>query len=119
MSVPRSPNAPAHSMRSKRLRAGGDVLLSAMIAGDCLLKRYILWDPRSRPMKKPVSARLARNLMNIAPCINSSSGRVLAISEDFRQLRVRHKHTRQTHNQERTIYGGSMFSAIDPFFMLM
>src|SRR3569833_3222410 len=117
MSVPRSPNAPAHSMRSKRLRAGGDVLLSAMIAGDCLLKRYILRDPRSRPMKKPVSARLARILMNIAPCIRSSGGRVLAISEDFRQLRVRLKLTWLTRNLVGTIYGGSMYSAIGPFYM--
>jgi hypothetical protein len=32
-------------MRSKRLCAGIDVLLSATIESDCLAKRYILGDP--------------------------------------------------------------------------
>jgi hypothetical protein len=70
-------------------------------------------------MKKPVSARLARILMNIAPCIRSSGGRVVELSRDFRRLRVKLRLTWLTRNLVGTIYGGSMYSAIDPFYMLM
>jgi hypothetical protein len=70
-------------------------------------------------MKRPISARLARFLMNIAPCIRSSGGRVMALSQDFRRLQVRLKLTWLTRNLVGTIYGGSMYSAIDPFYMLM
>ena len=70
-------------------------------------------------MKKPISARLARFLMNLAPCIRSSGGKVVALSRDFTRLRVRLKLTWLTRNLVGTIYGGSMYSAIDPFYMLM
>jgi acyl-coenzyme A thioesterase PaaI-like protein len=70
-------------------------------------------------MKKPISARLARILMNLAPCIRSSGGRVVALSEDFTQLRVRLRLSWLTRNLVGTIYGGSMYSATDPFYMLM
>jgi acyl-coenzyme A thioesterase PaaI-like protein len=70
-------------------------------------------------MKKTISAGFARFLMNVAPCIRSSGGRVMALSRDFRHLRVRLKLTLLTRNLVGTIYGGSMYSAIDPFYMLM
>ena len=70
-------------------------------------------------MKRPISAGLARFLMNVAPCIRSSGGRVTALSRDFRRLQVRLKLTWLTRNLVGTIYGGSMYSAIDPFYMLM
>jgi acyl-coenzyme A thioesterase PaaI-like protein len=70
-------------------------------------------------MKRPVPAGLARFLMNVAPCIRSSGGRVMALSRDFRHLQVRLKLTWLTRNLVGTIYGGSMYSAIDPFYMLM
>jgi hypothetical protein len=57
--------------------------------------------------------------MNVAPCIRSSGGRVISLSRDFRHLRVRLKLTWLTRNLVGTIYGGSMYSAIDPFYMLM
>ena len=70
-------------------------------------------------MKMPVSPRLARMMMNIAPCIRSSGGRVVELSQDFRKLRVKLRLTWLTRNLVGTIYGGSMYSAIDPFYMLM
>jgi acyl-coenzyme A thioesterase PaaI-like protein len=69
-------------------------------------------------MKQP-SARLARFLMNLAPCIRASGGRIVALSDDFKHLRVRLKLSRLTRNLVGTIYGGSMYSSIDPFYMLM
>ena len=70
-------------------------------------------------MKKPISAGLARILMNVAPCIRASGGRVVELSRDFRRLRVKLRLTWLTRNLVGTIYGGSMYSAIDPFYMLM
>jgi hypothetical protein len=43
----------------------------------------------------------------------------MALSRDFRHLRVRLKLTLLTRNLVGTIYGGSMYSAIDPFYMVM
>ncbi len=68
---------------------------------------------------KPPSARLARFLMNLAPCIRASGGRIVALSDDFKHLRVRLKLNLLTRNLVGTIYGGSLYSSIDPFYMLM
>ena len=68
---------------------------------------------------KPPSARLARFLMNLAPCIRASGGRIVTISDDFKHLRVRLKLSLLTRNLVGTIYGGSLYSSIDPFYMLM
>lgn len=57
--------------------------------------------------------------MNVAPCIRSSGGRVVALSQDFTRLRVRLELSWLTRNLVGTIYGGSMYSAIDPFYMLI
>jgi hypothetical protein len=43
----------------------------------------------------------------------------LRFSDDFRRLRVRLKLNWRTRNLVGTIYGGSMYSATDPFYMLM
>lgn len=68
---------------------------------------------------KPPSARLTRFLMNLAPCIRASGGRVVALSNDFKHLRVRLRLSWLTRNLVGTIYGGSLYSSIDPFYMLM
>jgi hypothetical protein len=70
-------------------------------------------------MKREVSARVARIFMNLAPCIRASGGRVVALSDDFTHLRVKLKLSWLTRNLVGTVYGGSMYSAIDPFYMLM
>ena len=69
-------------------------------------------------MKEP-SARLARFLMNLTPCLRASGARIITLSADFKHLRVRLKLTWLTRNLVGTIYGGSMYSSIDPFYMLM
>jgi acyl-coenzyme A thioesterase PaaI-like protein len=68
---------------------------------------------------KPPSAGLARLLMNLAPCIRASGVRVISLSDDFKHLRVRLKLSWLTRNLVGTIYGGSLYSSIDPFYMLM
>jgi hypothetical protein len=70
-------------------------------------------------MMGAVSPAMAKFLMNVIPCIRGSGGRVVAISDDFRRLRVRLKLNWRTRNLVGTIYGGSMYAATDPFYMLM
>src|SRR6185312_9300608 len=66
-----------------------------------------------------LSPAMARFLMNVIPCIRGTGGRVVSISDDFRRLRVRLKLNWRTRNLVGTIYGGSMYAATDPFYMLM
>jgi hypothetical protein len=66
-----------------------------------------------------LSPAMARFFMNLIPCIRGTGGRVVSISEDFRRLRVRLKLNWRTRNLVGTIYGGSMYGATDPFYMLM
>ncbi len=68
---------------------------------------------------KPPSARRVRFFMNLWPCIRASGGRVVALSNDFKHLRVRLKLSWLTRNLVGTIYGGSLYSSIDPFYMLL
>lgn len=70
-------------------------------------------------MKRQVSARVARLFMNLAPCIRARGGRVVALSDDFTHLRVRLKLTWLTRNLVGTIFGGALYSAVDPYYMLM
>jgi acyl-coenzyme A thioesterase PaaI-like protein len=70
-------------------------------------------------MMRALSPKMARFFFNIAPCIRGSGGRVVAISDDFTRLRVRLKLNWRTRNLVGTIFGGSMYAAIDPFYMLM
>jgi hypothetical protein len=57
--------------------------------------------------------------MNIWPCIRGSGGRVIFLAEDYTKLIVRLKLNWRTRNIVGTIYGGSMYSSTDPYYMLM
>ncbi len=60
-----------------------------------------------------------RLFMNWYPMYFGSGGRVLFISADWREVRVRLRRSLWTYNYVGTIFGGSMFSASDPFYMLI
>jgi acyl-coenzyme A thioesterase PaaI-like protein len=60
-----------------------------------------------------------RRGINIWPCVWCSGGRVTFVSGDFRELHVRLKLGIRTRNRVGTVYGGSIYSSIDPYFMLM
>lgn len=68
---------------------------------------------------RAVSPRMARFFMNIVPCIRGSGAHVVSISDDFTRLRVKLRLNWRTRNLVGTIFGGSMYAAIDPFYMLM
>lgn len=61
----------------------------------------------------------ARWGFNLFPAYRGTGGRVVYIAEDWREVRVKIPLSWRTKNYVGTIYGGSMYSAIDPIYMLM
>jgi acyl-coenzyme A thioesterase PaaI-like protein len=53
------------------------------------------------------------------PCYWGTGGKVARISPDWRQVTVRLKLGLRTRNYVGTIFGGSLYGAIDPIYMLM
>lgn len=63
--------------------------------------------------------RLMRWGFNFWPCIWCSGGKVEFISSDFHELQVSIKLNIRTRNRVGTVYGGSIYSSVDPYFMLL
>ncbi|MBS1957995.1 MAG: DUF4442 domain-containing protein [Bdellovibrionales bacterium] len=61
----------------------------------------------------------SRWLFNLWPCIWFTGARVLSVSPDFKELRVKLPLNLHTYNWVGTIFGGSIYAAADPFFMVM
>jgi acyl-coenzyme A thioesterase PaaI-like protein len=73
------------------------------------------------PPVKPESwvTRVTRWGFNLAPVYRGTGGRVMRISADWRDIRIRLPLSLRTRNYVGTIYGGSMYAAVDPFYMIM
>jgi acyl-coenzyme A thioesterase PaaI-like protein len=71
---------------------------------------------RDRILASPRTARIA---FNAWPCIRGTGARVEHIAPDWSELRVRLPLKLRTRNYVGTIFGGSMYGAVDPFLMLM
>ncbi len=56
---------------------------------------------------------------NLFPAYRGSGARVTYVAADFRELRVRLPLTWRSRNVVGTIFGGSMYAAVDPMYMLM
>lgn len=65
------------------------------------------------------NARLYRILLNLWPCIRGTGGRVVHLSDDFRELDIRLPLSWRTRNRVGTIFGGSLYASVDPFYMFM
>jgi acyl-coenzyme A thioesterase PaaI-like protein len=63
--------------------------------------------------------RFFRLGMNLYPMYFGTGGKVTFISADWREVHVRLGLSLWTRNYVKTIFGGSFFSASDPFYMLM
>ncbi len=70
-------------------------------------------------MPESFESRMARWKFNLFPAYRGTGGRVVYIADDFREVRVKIPLSWRTRNYLGTIYGGSMYGAIDPIFMLM
>jgi acyl-coenzyme A thioesterase PaaI-like protein len=60
-----------------------------------------------------------RRAMNLVPLYFGTGGKVLYIQHDWKHVTAQLKLNIWTRNYVGTIFGGSQFSAADPFFMLM
>ncbi len=60
-----------------------------------------------------------RTLMNWYPMYFGTGGKILFWSADFLEVHLRLRLNPWTYNYVGTIFGGSMFAASDPFYMLM
>ena len=69
--------------------------------------------------RESVKTRLFRLAMNAYPIYFGTGGRVTFIASDWSEIHVRLKLSVWTRNYVGTLFGGSLFAATDPFYMLM
>lgn len=70
-------------------------------------------------MPESLRTRLLRTGFNLFPAYRGTGGRITYIAADLREIRVRVPLSRRTRNYVGTIFGGSMFGAVDPIYMVM
>ena len=57
--------------------------------------------------------------MNLYPMFFGTGGKIIYISKDWKEVSLKLRKNIWSNNYVGTIFGGSMFSAADPFYMLM
>jgi hypothetical protein len=70
-------------------------------------------------MHESWTSRLARWRFNWYPAYRGTGGRVTFIRHDFMEVRVTLPLWWRTRNYVGTIFGGSIYASVDPFYMLM
>ncbi len=70
-------------------------------------------------MAESWASRLLRWKFNLFPAYRGTGGRIAYISGDFREVRVQIPLSWRTRNYVGTIYGGSLYGAVDPVYMIM
>lgn len=70
-------------------------------------------------MHESFKSKLWRWALNFFPAYRGTGGRVTYISGDYAEIHVRLPLSWRTRNYVGTIYGGSMYGAVDPVYMLM
>ena len=70
-------------------------------------------------MPESRESRLMRWKFNLFPAYRATGARVLYIAGDFREVRINLRLTWRTRNAVGTIFGGSMYGAVDPAYMIM
>ncbi len=59
-----------------------------------------------------------RRLFNLAPAYRRTGGRVRFVSHDWKEVQVSLKLKLSTRNYVGTVFGGSIYGALDPIYML-
>ena len=70
-------------------------------------------------MPESFESRRMRGKFNLFPAYRGSGARVTYISADFREVRILLPLTWRSRNAVGTIFGGSMYAAVDPIYMIM
>jgi hypothetical protein len=70
-------------------------------------------------MRESFQTRITRWLFNLYPVYRRTGGRVTFIADDFSQVNIKIPLNWKTKNYVGTIFGGSMYGAVDPVYMIM
>jgi acyl-coenzyme A thioesterase PaaI-like protein len=70
-------------------------------------------------LRESLRTRLFRWAFNLWPCFRGTGARVAYIAADWSEIRVRLPLSWRTRNYVGTIFGGSLYAGVDPFYMLM
>jgi acyl-coenzyme A thioesterase PaaI-like protein len=70
-------------------------------------------------MPESLKTRLLRWRFNFFPAYRGTGARITYIAHDWREVRIKLPLNWRTRNYVGTIYGGSMYAAVDPFHMVM
>lgn len=70
-------------------------------------------------MRESLRTRILRWKLNWFPAYRGTGARVTHIASDFSEVRVKIPLNWRTRNLVGTMFGGSMYAAADPFFMIM
>jgi acyl-coenzyme A thioesterase PaaI-like protein len=70
-------------------------------------------------MPESPRTRLMRWVFNFFPAYRGTGAWVSYIASDWREVRVRLPLSWQTRNYVGTIFGGSIYAAVDPFYVIM
>lgn len=68
--------------------------------------------------KENFKAWFKRNLLNLFPAYRRTGARAIFLSDDFKEVQIRLPLNWRTRNYVGTIFGGSMYAATDPIFMI-
>lgn len=63
-------------------------------------------------------ARIKRNLLNLFPAYWGTGAKAVFLSSDFKEVQICLKLSWRTKNYVGTIFGGSMYAATDPIYMI-
>jgi hypothetical protein len=58
-------------------------------------------------------------MLNLWPCIRGTGARITYLARDYTELHLRLPLNWRTRNRVGTIFGGSMYAAVDPFYMIL
>lgn len=70
-------------------------------------------------MSESLRTRLWRHLFNLYPAYRLGGGKVRYIRSDWQEIRATVPLSWRTRNYVGTIFGGSMYAAVDPLYMMM
>lgn len=70
-----------------------------------------------RAQRKGFAGKIVKLFFNISPLYRRTGGKIVNVSNDFRQVDIRIPLNRKTRNYVGTVFGGSMFAATDPIYM--
>jgi acyl-coenzyme A thioesterase PaaI-like protein len=70
-------------------------------------------------MPESLRTRLTRHGFNLFPAYRGTGARITYIAADWREVRLKVPLSWRTRNYVGTIFGGSMYGAVDPLYMIM